>query len=101
MRTACGFTPQKADEGVALLTQCTASLPAATGVLTRYHPHIAGYGFSIPEPANVSQENFCAQGGDRPYSGMRHQKACLRPFASQLAHHLVQLLDLLLQPHVK
>jgi hypothetical protein len=45
-----GLTLQKACEGVAR----TASLPGATGVLTRYHPHIPDNGLSILEPANVS-----------------------------------------------
>src|SRR5271170_3357663 len=52
-----GFTPEKAQQRIALLGQTTQSLPPSTGIFSRDHPYITSQRFAVCESSRISQKH--------------------------------------------
>lgn len=91
-----GFTPQEAQQRVALLGERAASLSPAAGVLTGNHADIAGDRLAIQESRCVAEKDLCRQRGDRADTRMAYQQPCLRTLLGAGSDRLIQFIDLVL-----
>jgi hypothetical protein len=88
-RMECCFTPEKAQQRIALFGQAPESLALPTGMFARDHPCITGQFLAACESRWITQEHFRRQRRDRSYSRVRHQQARSGSFPSLLLDSLI------------